>query len=235
MNQEVIVKEDLVDLEVLKKVTPKKLRYLVNEKLVEQINSLLYEPEYRDAYRENLLGYVNVLNDPNTKMTNYLQAVKYCTFKLAGSSNMDAYIKTFPDRYKRMLADGKDSQAISSYVAAWNRSRIVTSIMEQAAVPVWLVNADLFQEAINVQAHIMRTARSEKVRSDAANSLINHLKQPEVTKHQLDIGIKPGKELLELREAIEEHSKLQQLAIASGNVTAKAIAEMGLSYGQEDN
>lgn len=232
--QKLIERENIVDKALLQKALPKRVRHMANEEMVETINQILWEPEYAETYRENLLSYMSVLEDPGLKTKNYIQAIKYCTHKLAGATNVDAWVRTFPERYQRLLEEGKDMDVISAHVASWNRSKVVTEILKQAVIPVWLLNADVFQEAINVQAQIMRTAKSEKVRSDAANSLLNHLKQPETTKFQLDLGSKSSQELTALREAIEEHSKMQRQAIQVGNVSAKDIAESTLVEKEDD-
>ena len=74
----------------------------------------------------------------------------------------------------------------------------------------------------------MLTAKSEKVRSDAANSLLTHLKRPETTKIELDIGVKEDSMLAQIRAQTAELAKLQQQHIASGQATAKEVAEQKL-------
>lgn len=48
-------------------------------------------------------------------------------------------------------------------------------------------------------ADLMDNADSEKVRSDSANALLNHLKKPDNLKVELDIGVKEGSELANLQ------------------------------------
>lgn len=56
----------------------------------------------------------------------------------------------------------------SSYISAYHKSKLVNLIFEQTLIPIHILNAPLLQQAINVQAELMLTANSEKVRSDAA-------------------------------------------------------------------
>ena len=74
------------------------------------------------------------------------------------------------------------------------------------------------------QAELMVSANSEKVRSDAANSILTHLKPPETQKIELDIGIKKDSSIMALREATMGLVEEQRKALASGNVTAQEVA-----------
>jgi hypothetical protein len=62
-------------------------------------------------------------------------------------------------------------------------------------------------------------------RTAAANSLLTHLKQPEVTKISLDVNVKEDDSVRELREAALELVAAQKKQIESGNMTAKDIAQ----------
>lgn len=211
--------------EVLERALPDKFKKSLNTELLDKINKTLTDPDIQDHLRDNFIHYIDILNDGRFKITDYLNAVKYTTHKLMGNSNINAYIKTFPDRYQDQLSRGLSNKDIQSIITVYNRSKLVTSIMEQSLVPSWILNQHLHQEAINTQAELMRTAQSEKVRSDAANSLLIHLKPPEVTKVELDIGIKDSDQLSALKEATVALAAQQKRLIESGVMTAKAAAE----------
>ena len=211
--------------EVLERALPDKFKKSLNTELLDKINKTLTDPDIQDHLRDNFIHYIDILNDGRFKITDYLNAIKYTTHKLMGNSNINAYIKTFPDRYQDQLSRGLSNKDIQSIITVYNRSKLVTSIMEQSLVPSWILNQHLHQEAINTQAELMRTAQSEKVRSDAANSLLIHLKPPEVTKVELDIGIKDSDQLAALKEATVALAAQQKRLIESGVITAKAAAE----------
>lgn len=157
-----------------------------------------------------------------------MNAVKYCTHKLMGNTNTDAYIKTFPQRYQTMIDKGYTSKEMSSHISIYNKSQLVNKIMEQSLIPSWVLNQDLYQKAINVQADLMMNAQSEKVRSDSANSLLIHLKPPEVKKVELDIGLKANSEIEELKLTLAELASQQQRMIKAGISTATDVAEQKL-------
>ena len=215
----------VLSTEVLERALPDKFKKSLNTELLDKINKTLTDPDIQDHLRDNFIHYIDILNDGRFKITDYLNAIKYTTHKLMGNSNINAYIKTFPDRYQDQLSRGLSNKDIQSIITVYNRSKLVTSIMEQSLVPSWILNQHLHQEAINTQAELMRTAQSEKVRSDAANSLLIHLKPPEVTKVELDIGIKDSDQLAALKEATVALAAQQKRLIESGVITAKAAAE----------
>lgn len=213
-------------LDVVKKALPDKYKRSLTDESLNTINTLLADPELHESYRDNFLAYSSVLTDGRYKIEDYLNAVRYCTQKLMGNSNIDSFIKAFPDRYQAMLAKGISSKEMSAHVAMYNKNKLVNAIMEQSAIPSWIINQDLYQKAINVQADLMMNAHSEKVRSDAANSLLIHLKPPEVKKVELDIGVKKNDDIEQLRILTSELAAQQQRLIKAGVTTAKDVAQV---------
>src|SRR5690606_32470208 len=98
-------------------------------------------------------------------------------------------------------------------------------IMQQAAIPVWLANQDLYQRALAHQAHLMVNAKSEKVQSDAAAHLMNALRPPEVAKIELDVGVKESSAIAALREATMALVSQQRTMLQAGALNAKDVAE----------
>lgn len=217
-----------LSIEVIKKALPDKYKRGVTDAVVNRINTILSDPDLHEAYRDNFLTYTSVLTDGRYKMDDYLSAVKYCTHKLMGNSNIDSFIKTFPDRYQTLLAKGVSAKDISAHVAMYNKNKLVNAIMEQSAIPSWIINQDLYQKAINVQVELMQYAQSEKVRSDAANSLLIHLKPPEVKKVELDVGIKKSDDIEQLRMVTLELAAQQRRLIQAGVITPKDAAQTKL-------
>ena len=100
-------------------------------------------------------------------------------------------------------------------------------------VPTHVLNADVFQKAINVQADLMLNAKSEKVRTDAANSLLNHLKRPEASKIELNVGLQEGGVISELREITSKLAAKQRQLIEGGSYSAQEIAHSKLTIDGE--
>ena len=216
-------------LDQFKQALPDKFKKTVNQELVDQINHTLSDPLMFETYRDNLLSYAQVMQDGRFKIVDYVQAVKYCSHKIMGATNIEAFVKTFPKRYQRFLDNGVSQKDIASYITSYNKNKLVNLILEQSLIPSWVLNQDLYQKAINVQADLMMNANSEKVRSDAANSLLNHLKPPEVQKVELDIGLKPNSMSEELKNSLFDLAAQQKKVVEAGVVDIKNIREQRLS------
>lgn len=211
-------------LEMFQLALPDKVKKSVNQELIDQVNKTLSDPEEFEAYRDNLLSYTRVMTDGRFKVTEYINAVRYVSHKLMGATNIEAYTKTFPDKYTRFVAQGVQAKDIASYCTAYNKSKLVNLIFEQTLIPSYVLNQDLYQKALNVQADLMISAHSEKVRTDAANSLLTHLKMPEKTKVELDINVREDSSIAALRAATMQLAQAQLLAIGSGSMSAQDVA-----------
>jgi len=211
-------------LDQFKQALPDKVKKSLNQELVDQINTTLGDPELYESYRDNLVSYTKVMSDGKFKISSYIDAVRYVSHKLMGCTNIDAYTKTFPDKYTRFMAQGVAAKDIASYVTAYNKSKLVNLIFEQTLIPSYVLNQDLYQKALNVQAELMTTANSEKVRCDAANSLLTHLKMPETQKVELEIGVREDSSIAALRATTLELARQQRLMVESGAMNAQEVA-----------
>lgn len=215
-------------VEQFKQVMPTNHKGNINTELMEKINNIISDPGMGEIFRENFISYTHVMRDGKFKVTDYLSAVKYVSFKLMGMTNFESYIKTFPDRYQKFINDGVPSKDIHCYVSAYNKNKLVNLIYEQTLIPTHVLNADIFQKAINVQADLMLNAKSEKVKCDAANSLLNHLKKPESNRIELNLGVGETSIIAELRETTAKLAAKQQQLIESNMYSAKEIAHAPL-------
>lgn len=202
---------------------PPQLKGSVNQKFVDLVNDLSADPEVAEHIRNNFLSYAVVLKDGKFKTEDYAHAVAYVSYKLMGLSNREAYVNTFPQRYQTLKARGATDRHISAYVAAYNKGKLVNLILEQTLIPVWVLNQDIYQKAINTQADLMLNAKSEKVRSDAANSILTHLKKPEKKEIELAISVPENSGMTELRDMLTSLAERQKALIDQG-VTTREIA-----------
>lgn len=216
-------------VEQFHKALPKGLRNNASQDLVDTVNAIKSDSIVREAYRENLLSYTSVMKDGRFQVGKYVEAVRYVTHKLMGDSNIQAYVKTFPDRYQSFLINGTEEKDIASYVTSYNKNKLVNLILEQTLVPSHILNADMYQKALNVQASLMVDEDiSPKVRSDAANSLLTHLKMPETTKIELDVSVKEDGVINDLRQTTLELVAQQKKMIQAGAMNPKQIAESAI-------
>lgn len=224
--------EEALTVAAVKAAMPKRQKHNITQSFVDELNKIVSEPEEREAFRNNLVSYTNVLQDPNVKLNDYVAAVRYVSFKLMGYTNQESWIKTFPDRYQRLIDAGKidehDTSFLRSTVACYNRGKVVNAILEQTLVPSYVLNQDIYQRALNEQAKLMVSAKSETVRQNAADSLLTHLKMPETVKMKLDVEVKEDESIRDLRNAVTDLVSAQKRAIESGSNTAEQIAESKL-------
>lgn len=205
---------------------PNNYKGSVSDRLVEKVNEVIHSPEMYDVYKNNLVSYNKILAEGRYKIEDYLNAVMYVSYKLMDYSNLDAYARTFPDRMQSMAS--KTPKEISSYVAAYNRNKLVNSIYAEALIPSYILNQSMYQKALNTQYEIMNDVKvSPKTRSDAANSILTHLKPPEIKKVELDIGVQDNNGIADLRNALREYSNAQ-LQMLNEGVSLKQVAESKL-------
>jgi hypothetical protein len=211
---------------------PKKFRHNVTEDMVKFINATEGD-EFRDVYKENLLGFSDVMQLGRYGMTEYLNAVKFVSYKLLGDSNTIAYAKVFPDRYQRLVDKNTPMKTISSFSTTYNKGALVHKILERTLVPVHILNMDIHQEAINIQAELMRDAKSETVRQKAAECLIMQLKAPETAKIEVDVNYN-NDSIDELRATTRALAQQQLKLIQSGAVTAEDMAHSDIIARKKD-
>ena len=217
----------MITLEELKKAMPVALRTSATENLVDILNNIPTDPEVADNIRNNFLSYTGILQDGRFKIEDYLNAIAYCSFKLMGHNNQEAYARTFPQRYQRLTAKGTSSKDVAAYVHAYNKNKLVNLIMEQSMIPTWVLNQDMHQQALNRQFHLMNNAKSEMVQMQAANSILLHLKKPETKEFNINLGSTQDAGVQELTKMMGELAEQQQEMIRSG-VSTKTIAHTKL-------
>lgn len=216
--------------EEVQAAVPSHVRVNVSQELVDTLNNVSSDPEFARTIRENFISYTGVLKDGKFKIEDYLSAVAYVSYKLMGFSNKDSYARTFPLRYQGLVARGASDKDISAYVAAYNKNKLVNIILDQSLIPVWVLNQDAYQAAINTQVDLMKNANSELVRTQAANSILTHIKRPEKQQVELSIGEVETAGMKDLREMLSQLATQQRDLIGKG-VPTKEIAHQKLVNG----
>lgn len=211
--------------EQIEKAVPANLKSSVTPNLVALVNNATSDPIIAEQIRNNFISYTAVLKDGKFKTEDYVSAVSYVSFKLLGYTNLEAYARTFPQRYAALLAKGTVSKDIAAYVSAYNKGKLVNLILEQTLVPTWVLNQDLYQRALNVQADLMVNSMSDKVRCDAANSLLTHLAKPKEAGALINIDMRESSGMNELRDTLADMARQQQELITRGIPTHVVAAQ----------
>ena len=213
----------MITVQNLKQALPATTKLTVSQSLVDKLNAVTSDPILAEHIRDNFVSYNTVMQDGKYTADEYINAITYCTYKVMGLTNKDAYINTFPQRHQQLVARGASAKDISAYVAAYHKGKLVMAILDQAHIPMWLLNQDAFQKAINVQVDLMRNAQSELVRTQAANSILTHLAKPKDAVPQVAIQINQNTGMNELMDAMAALAEKQVNMIDHG-VTAKELA-----------
>lgn len=219
-------------LDQFRKVLPAHKKNSITGEVVDEINSLLGDPILRENYRDNLLGFTSVLMDGKFGIDSYVDAIRFVSFRLMGNSTIDAYTRAFPDRYQRMLNDGRDNKFMCTLASSYNKNILVNKILEQTLIPTHILNAGMYQDALNVQHELMHNAKSEHVRMNAADSIMTQLRPPEIKKMELDINVGEDKSIQDIRATTLELVAQQRKMIEAGVVTVKEIAHSRLAISE---
>ena len=210
---------------------PPNLKSAATQQFVDQINNIVSDPIVAEQVRNNFISYTKVLQEGKFKTEDYLHAVTYVSFKLMGMSNQEAYCRTFPQRHAALVAKGTSAKDIAAYVSAYNRGKLVNLILEQTLVPSWVLNQDAYQKAINTQVDLMINAKSELVRTQAANSILTHLAKPKEAGPLINIDMRENSGMNELKNMLVELAAKQRELISNG-VPTKVIAEQPIIEGE---
>lgn len=224
----------MLTTELMQKAVPRNMRSKVNQEFVDKINNAITDPNTAEMLRDNIIGYADVLAEGKYKMDDYINAVKYVSYKSMRKTNIAAFVATFPDRYASYKANGTSDKDIASYITAYNKNKLVNKIYDQSLIPTHILNADIHQKAINHLADLMLNARSEKVQADSANALLTHLKRPETQKIELDVGVKESPEIRDLNTTMLKLAQQQQELIDSRHYSPREIAHSKIIEGECD-
>lgn len=220
---------ELLSVEGLKKIYPRKVNDDVLAECVKVMNDSVKDMDaiMQEHYRDNLVSVIDVIKDgERIKFKDYVKAVKFCSFKMAGYTDTRAYSLTFPERIERMAKDGISNTNLYVYANSYAKNKVVAEIMAKLIVPTHIMFQDYFSLAVKTQVEIMTDdSVSPKVRSDAANSLMTHLKQPEIKQAELKISTNDNGAIGSLTEALNNLSNAQKQALSSGSIKLKDISE----------
>ncbi|MEA2037056.1 MAG: hypothetical protein U9O94_06080 [Nanoarchaeota archaeon] len=200
----------------------KRFRKAVTDDVVNLINSET-ESELRRVFRDNALSFSAVLMGGRYSLTAYINAIKFVSLKLMGDKHSTAYAKVFPDRYQNLVAKGTTTSQIACFADGYANNSLVIKILEQTIIPTHILNAGIYQDAINTQASLMMSAKSEMVRQKAAECLISNLAAPVASKIEIDVT-HSNDVIDDLRATTRALAKQQRELIQGGHVNAKEIA-----------
>lgn len=216
----------MIEVSDIQGLVPKSQKSMITEDLVDKLNKWNEDPLLVNSFKENMVSYIGVLKSGKYKIEDYMSAVKFVSYKLVGFNDVDAYQVTFPDRYKKLEDNGLSRSQMSPYVSAYKKNKLVNAVFEQTIVPSHVLNAPLYQEALNELAYLMVNAKSEVAKVQAATSILTHTKAPETHKIELDIGVGNNSALDDLNEQLEEVAMNQLKLLKDGATDLDKLGAM---------
>ena len=217
----------MLALESVKKLVPKNQRTLITQEFLDKLEASVNDSLVAEQFKENFVTYLNVLSKGKYKMEDYINAVKYVSFKLLGYSNINAYIATFHERYERLKTEGQTQ--IEAFVSMYNKNKLVMQIYEQTIVPSYVLNAPMHQQALNtLAAMIIDDDVRGMTKVKACEVILQYTKQPEVVKGELTIGIEQSDTINDLREIVENLADTHKVLLERKGMTLKQIAETNI-------
>lgn len=228
---------DEINVDMLKKIAPKSVVAVIDQQYVDDVNNLINDPDAAQYIRDNMISAQEIAKTGKYTFEQYINACKYATWKSMGETNIGAFIKTFPDKYQDWLAQGKQDKEISRYVSGYNKTQCVAEVIKKVSISFYVQNMDIRQKALMVQAELMVSASSEKVRSDAANSVLTHTK-PDDENKGLEVNINLNEEsgmMADLRKTMRTLAEQQQALVAAGGATAQQVAHSRIIEGELDD
>lgn len=217
----------MLALESVRKLVPKNQRTLITQEFIDKLEAGVNDSVVAEQFKENFVTYLNVLSKGKYKMEDYINAVKYVSFKLLGYSNINAYIATFPERYERLKAEGQTQ--IEAFVSMYNKNKLVMQIYEQTIVPSYVLNAPMHQQALNtLAAMIIDDDVRGMTKVKACEAILQYTKQPDVVKGELTIGIEQSDTINDLREITENLADTYRMMLEKKGMKLKDVAEANI-------
>ena len=214
----------MLALESVRKLVPKNQRTLITQEFLDKLEASVSDSLVAEQFKENFVTYLNVLSKGKYKIEDYINAVKYVSFKLLGYSNINAYIATFPERYERLKAEGQTQ--IEAFVSMYNKNKLVMQIYEQTIVPSYVLNAPMHQQALNtLAAMIIDDDVRGMTKVKACEAILQYTKQPDVVKGELTIGIEQSDTINDLREITENLADTYRMMLEKKGMKLKDVAE----------
>jgi len=207
--------------ELIKTSLPKKFSGEISDSVIDEINLLIDDPDYGEAFKENMVTYTSVLSGKDTwSLQMYLDATKFFSLVSMGDSQAKAYCKVFPDRLQARLDRGEGQNEMAGEASRYSGSKLVNAIREQSQVPFHLRNQGAAQDALNQLLHLMMNARSDVAKVSAATAVLKETRPPEAQKIEMQVGLSDI--------AVEQQEK-QNSALRDIAANQRKLLEQGYS------
>ncbi len=214
-------------MEQIKSAVPRQFKSYINEDFVNELNTI-DDSEIAEHFKQSMVDYISVLQEGKIKISSYINAVKFATYKHYGYTNQDAYCKIFPEKVQSLKDEGR-YDSLSSYVSAFANTKTVVAVIKQTLIPEWILNVGTRQETINFLVSAMQNEKASwTARVKAADVIMTHTAPPEDRKLTVDIGISNSDEIVNMQATINQLAEQQKTFLELGGTSLRSIVESNI-------
>lgn len=210
----------IITKEEIQKALPSRKNTITDE-LVELLNASQNEAEFQgESLLQTAVTYEQLMVKNKASLRQYLDAIRFCAYMISLNDNAtEAYKKTFyyRDFVKERINEPSDSSKYVELVSAANRykqtSNLVRDIMTYSQLPIKLMFRGYGYEAMGVLHQVMHYGKLDRDRVQAARTILEMVKDDEVLKIELDVGVKENSAISQLNEQLASfaHQSLMHL------------------------
>lgn len=215
--------------EDFKDIMPTNFTGRVSRTLLTEVNHLITNSDTSEQLYENIVTFSHVMETGTWSAEQYINAVRYCTFRTMDYSKKDAYMNVFPAKWKQIKK--KANQQINGIVAAYNRSKLVQKIMAQVLIPQHFFYQDVFHKAVLKQTALLNS-KNETIAQRAADSLMGHLTPPQEAEMTLDITSKSAQLMGNMLDNLMDISNKQRELTKAKVITPEDALRMQFIDGE---
>lgn len=219
----------MLSMEEVRSCVPRNFRSHITEDFLVKLDEAMKDPELGNIMKENFLSYTNVLNNCGSSgIWDYVHAIKFISYKIMGYTIPESWKRVFPEKVERLIKEGNE-KFITRYATAYNKNKLVNQIYQQTLIPSYVLNAPLFQKALNELATMLDDPSVRGMaRVKACEAILNYTKPPEVSKAEIQVNVTRTDAIAELREVAEQFANNMRSAIESKEKTVEEIIDLKL-------
>jgi hypothetical protein len=219
--------------EKIEKLLPKGSNYKVTDEVLSLIDNIEKDTGLLQEYaEESILNNLPILREVRVSFKDYVDAVKYVQLK-QNMSNNEAWELTFPDKYSKLVQEGRWN---SSHVSYYNSRPIVVKLEAQKLLDYKALYAPVFYQQIQVQSRLAAgtdangNPTSGTVQQLASKTLLELLKPEEANKLDITIGLDDESKSIQqqLMEQLKLSTDAKMKQLESGE-TIETVQKLGVN------
>lgn len=224
----------------------KQWRSYIDDEFIDRLNNLGGESKVLSKiYKDNFFSWLKAVSGDDWDcrkygIEDYVNAVKFVSLRLLGNTILDSYKEVFPDRVmlveKEYEEDGDSSklkERLNWLASAYSKGKLVVKILQLTLVPSYIINAPLYDEALQKLADMIR---NDEVRGmakvKACEAILEATKQPEVIEQNVNVNVGGGmirnEAMDELREVTEKLATTLKMEMEKGKHKLQEVADIEL-------